>query len=140
MTTHEIDILEAGGVKPTANRILVLRCLLASSSPMSLIEIETELETLDRSSIQRVLTALSDHGLVHVMEDGRGVSKYEVCHSSNHGTQDDHHAHFYCEKCNRVYCLENIAVPNIPLSQGFMVHEVNFMFKGICPNCNKALD
>lgn len=136
MTTHEIDILEAGGVKPTANRILVLRSLLASSSPMSLIELETQLETLERSSILRVLTVLSEHGLVHVMEDGRGVSKYEVCHSSDHGTQDDHHAHFYCEKCNRVYCLEDIAVPHIFLPPGFKLKGVNFMLKGICPNCS----
>lgn len=135
MNTHEIEILESGGVKPTTNRILVLRRLLASKMPMSLIELEKELETLERSSILRVLTVLSAHGLVHVMEDGRGVSKYEVCHSTDHGTHDDSHAHFYCEKCNKVYCLEDITIPHIPIPEGYELKGVNFMLKGICPKC-----
>ena len=102
---------------------------------MSLIELETELETLDRSSILRVLSVLADHGVVHVMEDGRGISKYEVCHSSDHNTDYDNHAHFYCERCQHVYCLEDIAIPHISLPEGFETHGVNFMLKGICPNC-----
>ena len=99
------------------------------------MELESELETLDRSSILRVLTVLADHGAVHVMEDGRGVSKYEVCHSRDHKSNDDHHAQFYCEQCDRVYCLEDIAIPHIRVPEGFETTGVNFMLKGICPNC-----
>jgi len=131
------EILENVGIKPTSNRILVLRTLLGAKSPMSLIELETELETLDRSSIQRVLTILSGHGLVHVMEDGRGIAKYEVCHSHDHHTNDDHHVHFYCEKCEKVFCLEDTAIPRIPVPDGFEVKGANFMLKGICPDCRR---
>lgn len=134
-----VEILEEAGIKPTANRILVLRSLLGASSPMSLIELETALETLDRSSIQRVLSILSGRGVVHVMEDGRGISKYEVCHSSDHHNHDDdHHAHFYCEKCNKVYCLEDVMIPRIPVPEGFEVTGANFMLKGICPDCRRS--
>ncbi len=128
-------ILESSGVKTTCNRILVMRALLESTSPMSLIELETALETLDRSSIQRVLTVLLERGLVHVMEDGRGVSRYEVCHSSGHQDRDDHHAHFYCERCRKVFCLEDVTIPSIPVPDGFEVHGANFMLKGLCPGC-----
>ncbi|MCM1489861.1 MAG: transcriptional repressor [Muribaculum sp.] len=132
-----IQTLENSGIKATSNRILVFRTLADATSPMSLIELETLLETLDRSSIQRVLTLLSDHGLVHVMEDGRGVAKYEVCHSiDGHHTNDDHHAHFYCEKCNKVFCLEDICIPRVPVPSGFEVTGVNFMLKGLCPECH----
>lgn len=132
------EILENAGIKPTSNRILVLRALLDAESPMSLIELETMLETLDRSSIQRVLTLLSEHDIVHVMEDGRGVAKYEVCRShDHHDHDDDHHAHFYCEKCERVFCLEDVAIPHIALPDGFEVKGANFMLKGICPECRK---
>lgn len=130
-------VLENAGVKPTANRIIVLKTLAQSASPLSLIELETVLETLDRSSILRVLVLLSDHGLVHVMEDGRGVSKYEICHSDgDHHVHDDHHVHFYCEKCMKVYCLEDVMVPHIPVPSGFDVKGVNFMLKGVCAYCN----
>lgn len=132
-------MLEDAGIKPTANRILVLRSLLGQTAPLSLIELETELETVDRSSILRVLSLLSGHGLIHVMEDGRGVSKYEVCdHGEHHGAHNAealHHAHFYCEKCERVYCMEDVSVPRICVPDGFEVRGVNFMLKGICPEC-----
>lgn len=133
-----IQALENAGIKATSNRILVFRNLMDATSPMSLVELETSLETLDRSSIQRVLTLLSGHGLVHVMEDGRGVAKYEVCHSDdNHHEHDDHHAHFYCEKCLRVFCLEDVRVPHILVPPGYEVTGVNFMLKGFCPDCSR---
>lgn len=135
------EMLEEAGIKPTANRILVLRSLSAQKAPVSLIELETELGTVDRSSILRVLSLLSGHGLIHVMEDGRGVAKYEVCnHCEHHGAHNAgalHHAHFYCEKCEKVYCLEEISVPRIHVPDGFEVRGVNFMLKGICPNCSR---
>lgn len=133
-------MLEEAGVKPTSNRILVLRALHEATSPKSLIELETKLETLDRSSILRVLTLLCEHGLVHVMEDGRGVSKYEMCHAGHHAHHDAHdlhHAHFYCEKCDKVYCLEDVEVPEINLPEGFELKGVNFMLKGICRDCSR---
>lgn len=43
--------LERKGVRPTANRILVLRALRESAHPMSLADLENHLETLDKSSI-----------------------------------------------------------------------------------------
>lgn len=135
MNAEESVILDNAGVKPTSNRILVLRSLLKSTSPMSLMELETDLMTLDRSSILRVLTVLADNEVVHVMEDGRGVTKYEVCHSRDHKSNDDHHAHFYCEQCHRVYCLEDVSIPHIPVPDGFETHGVNFMLKGTCPRC-----
>lgn len=140
MHDMESKMLEEAGVKPTSNRILVLRSLHEATSPKSLIELETKLETLDRSSILRVLTLLCEHGLVHVMEDGRGVSKYEMCHAGHHAHHDAHdlhHAHFYCEKCDKVYCLEDVDVPEINLPEGFELKGVNFMLKGICRDCSR---
>lgn len=138
MSVEETRILEEGDVKPTSNRILVVRTLREATSPMSLIELETELETLDRSSIQRVLTLLAGKGLVHVMEDGRGVAKYELCHSAMQEGKDDNHVHFYCSRCNKVYCFENISIPDISIPSGFETTGVNFMLKGICPDCRKG--
>lgn len=133
------EILEKGGLKPTANRILVVKALLAAEAPASLIELETTLETLDRSSISRVLTLLNTNGVVHEMEDGRGVAKYELCrighHHDDEGPDADLHPHFFCEKCQRVYCFDELSVPRIPTPEGFTVRTLNYMLKGICPNC-----
>ena len=131
------EMLEKAEIKPTANRLLVLRELLSSESPMSLIELETALETLDRSSVLRVLTLLLEHDVIHAIEDGRGVIKYEICHGENHCSLDDMHAHFYCESCHKTFCFEDISAPKINIPSEFQIRSVNYMLKGLCPTCAK---
>lgn len=136
MSHKAIDNLNRAGIKPTPNRILVLDALLHASHPLSLVELETELGTLEKSSVFRVLTVLLEKELVHTLEDGRGITKYEVCHGHDHHSAGDMHPHFYCERCHNVYCLDNVATPDIPIPVGFKVKSVNFMFKGICSSCS----
>lgn len=139
-------LLSNTGLAPTPNRILVLKSLLADERPKSLTDIETELVTLHKSSIQRVLTLLLEHGLVHAMEDGRGVVLYELCHRhETAGEEDDAgaphsdlHPHFYCEVCHRTYCFHEIGMPEIALPEGFEARSVNYMIKGVCPRCSKS--
>lgn len=131
----EENLLEKAGIKPTSNRLLVFKELLNARQPLSLIELETILETLERSSILRVLNLFLEKDVIHAFEDGRGVSKYEICHGDTHCSIDDMHAHFYCEKCNSTYCFEDIAAPQINLPAEFEIRSVNFMFKGLCPKC-----
>ncbi len=134
---EEERILESAGVRVTANRLLVLRALLNAPAPVSLIELETELETLERSSISRTLTLFADHDLVHLLEDGRGITKYELCHSHDHSAQNDEHPHFYCEKCRRVFCLDSEVIPPVAVPDGFEVRSVNYMLKGLCRDCRQ---
>ncbi len=140
MDTQPVDIMEAAGVKPTSNRIIVLRALLAAHSPLSLLELESQLRTLDRSSIFRVLTLLQEHEVIHSVEDGRGVTKYELCHGHHHCTPDDMHVHFYCEVCDKVFCFDDVNVPQVDVPDGFKVRSVNYMLKGVCPSCRSKTD
>mgnify|MGYP000004823637 FL=1 len=79
METNEIYAvrLEKKGVKPTAVRILVLKAMLESPCALSLIELETLLGTVDRSTIFRTLNHFLAHHVVHDIEDGSGSLKYE---------------------------------------------------------------
>lgn len=135
MREELIHILEDAGVKPTSNRLLVLARLADSERPMGLVELETALETLERSSIFRVLQVLLDHDVIHSVEDGKGIIKYELCHGDHCCSIDDMHAHFYCEKCERVYCFEDVKAPQMDIPSNFQVRSVNYMLKGICPDC-----
>lgn len=132
------ELLDRAGIKPTTNRVLVLRELIGTESPMSLIELETAIGTLDRSSVLRVLNLMLEHDVIHAFEDGRGVSKYEICHGESHCSPDDMHAHFYCERCNRVFCFEDITAPQINIPAEFKIRSVNYMLKGVCPDCGKG--
>lgn len=129
--------LEAKGIKPTANRILVLKTLTDEATPLSLGNMERILVTMDKSSIFRALTLFLEHDVVHAFEDGRGVLNYEVCEEEGKCDHHDGHIHFYCESCQRSFCLEDIFIPSFDLPEGFSPHSVSFVIKGECPKCRK---
>lgn len=137
----ESDSIEARltskGVKPTANRITVMRALMSASGPVSLSELEVMLETIDKSSIFRVLTLFVRHHVAHAIEDGSGSMKYEICTGENRCTVSDMHAHFYCEVCHRTYCLSDVQIPVVTLPSGFEMDSINYMIKGRCAECRK---
>lgn len=128
-------LLEEHGVKATPNRLLVARALASAGRPLSLMELEAQLETIDKSAIFRTLGAFKDAHLVHVLEDsGEGV-RYELCHSLHHDHDDDIHVHFYCTKCHRTFCLEDTPVPPVQVPEGYEVESVSYLLKGVCPEC-----
>ncbi len=125
------------GVKPTANRILVLRAMLTAQYPVSLPEMVQTLSTMDKSSIFRVLSVFQQHHVVHSIEDGSGVLKYEVCGGADGCTLSDMHTHFHCEVCRRTFCFKAIHIPPIELPEGFSMESVNYLVKGVCSDCAK---
>jgi len=135
------QLLEAHGIKPTANRIIVLKVLAASGRPLSLSELEYSILSIDKSGIFRTLTLFREHHLVHVLEDGGDGVRYELCHSHHpEDVDDDLHPHFYCERCQRTFCLDESPLPSIPLPQGFTMSSVNYMVKGTCPECASVIN
>lgn len=138
MNNSEIEILlEGRGVKPTANRILVMREFLRATSPLCLADLEGLLGyTMDKASIFRVLDLFAEKDVVHVIEDGSRSLKYELCHNTREHSISDQHPHFYCEKCKKTYCFESAKIPLVHIPEGFKPHSINYMVKGLCPKCS----
>ncbi len=131
--------LKDRGVRPTAARILVMKALADQTAPISLMELEALLETLDKSTISRTLALLLEHHAIHAFEDGSGSTKYEICRSqSDRCVVADRHIHFFCEMCHKTQCLSDIKIPVVALPEGYVVDTINYMVKGVCPACNKA--
>ena len=127
------ELLEHHGVKPTANRLLVARSLQESRRPLSLMELEEKLETVDKSAVFRTLVTFRDAHLVHML-DGDPV-RYELCHSHHEDLDDDLHVHFYCLKCHKTYCLDDMPIPPVKAPEGYAVQEASYLLKGVCPEC-----
>lgn len=134
-----VALLQEHGIKPTANRIVVLKALAATGRPLSLTELEYQILTIDKSGVFRTLTLFREHGLVHVLEGSADGVRYELCHSHSHDHDDDLHVHFQCEKCHRTFCLDDTPVPSVMLPEGFVMSSVNYMVKGICPECQASV-
>ena len=132
-----ISRLESKGIRPTANRILVMKTLMGEQNPQSLSNLERKMVSMDKSSIFRTLTLFLEHDVVHAFEDGRGVLCYELCEEKGACDHHDGHIHFYCKTCQRSFCMENIHIPSFELPEGFYPHSISFVIKGECPDCTK---
>lgn len=130
--------LNRRGIKPTATRLLVLRAMLSMARAVSLTDLETELETVDKSTIFRAITLFHAHHLIHGVDDGSGALKYAVCSDDCDCSLEDQHSHFYCERCHRTFCFKQIHVPVVELPEGFVTKSVNYVLKGVCPDCSRA--
>ena len=132
-----ISRLESKGIRPTANRILVMKTLMGEQNPQSLSNLERKMVSMDKSSIFRTLTLFLEHDVVHAFEDGRGVLCYELCEEKGACDHHDGHILFYCESCQRSFCMEDIHIPSFELPEGFYPHSISFVIKGECPDCRK---
>jgi len=137
MTSEACEkLLSSHEIKPTANRIVVVKALAAAERPMSLSELEYKILSIDKSGVFRALTLFREHHLVHVIEDGADGVRYELCYSHDgHEHDDDQHVHFFCERCQRTFCISEVPIPAVHLPKGYQLHSINYMAKGLCPEC-----
>ena len=133
--SHAEERLIGKNIRPTANRILLLRALEEAGRPVSLADLESLTETIDKSGISRALALFQEQDLIHSFEDGRGVRNYELCTEEGDCDHEDAHIHFYCERCHRSFCMEHIDPQSIVLPAGFRAHSFSFVVKGVCPDC-----
>lgn len=122
-------------IRPTANRVMLVRALAEAEHPLTMSELEDAVDTIDKSNVFRALTLFREQHLVHVMEDGADAVRYELCHSHDDELDNDVHAHFYCERCGRTFCLNDIPIPTVVLPEGYRMNTINYLVKGICPKC-----
>lgn len=129
------DYLQRHGVRPTANRIVIVKALAAAHKPLSMKDLERQILSIDKSNISRTLSLFRAQDVVHTIEDGDGIQKYELCMSHGGEGDDDEHTHFFCEQCHKLICLYDMPTPEVTLAGGFRVHAVNVLVKGLCPEC-----
>ena len=136
MGKKEIEtLLKEHGVKATVNRLLVAEALGNAGRPLSMMELEDMIGSVDKSGISRSLSLFKEHHLVHSIEDAAGT-RYELCLSHDSRHDEDTHVHFYCEKCHRTFCLDDIHIPPVELPKGYDARTANYLLKGICPECS----
>ncbi|MGN0530827.1 MAG: Fur family transcriptional regulator [Eubacterium sp.] len=96
--------------------------------------IHKEHPNVSRATVYRNLNALSDDGKIKKLEMPSSADRFDhICSK---------HYHIKCKKCGRVFDvdmevssgLEN----NIKDRRGFEFTDYDIVFKGICPDCQKA--
>lgn len=129
--------LQKRSIKPTAVRLLIFQIMSEFKRAFSLTDLETELETVNKSTIFRTLTLFHDNLLIHTIDDGSGSMKYSICSDTCMCNVSDLHVHFNCNRCKNTFCLESIAIPPIQLPDSFLLQSINFVMKGMCNECSR---
>ena len=127
-------MVRATGARITRPRVEILAVLLASDRALSHHEVEKHIDRalgIDRVTIYRVLDWLSAQGLAHKIAGEDRVWRYNAAEHAHRS-----HAHFQCERCSTVICLDE---PRRGLRvrgpRGFVSHEVALTVKGYCAAC-----
>ncbi|MCR4852637.1 MAG: transcriptional repressor [Prevotella sp.] len=137
---NDEQALVNAGIRVTAVRMLIWRKVRHGfSDAFNLADLEAALPTVDRSTLFRMLTLLTDAHLLHEIDDGSGTHKYCVCHLDDTRNCQGH-VHLTCRICHRTSCLTNVRIPSVPLPQGFVWEETEYVVKGVCADCARRLN
>ncbi|MDR1182008.1 MAG: transcriptional repressor [Bacteroidales bacterium] len=131
-----VDILKNKGLKKTAQRIMLIKLLQKTGISLTEGEIKTEMGDLyDRITFYRTVQTLLDTNIIHRITVDNITVKYALNHS-NHD-HSENHIHFFCKQCHSVTCLEDIAIHEYRIPQGFETEECEVLIKGMCDKCGK---
>lgn len=125
--------IAATGERVTAARVAVLAELLGAKQALTHHEIERRLShPLDRVTLYRVLEWLVAAGLAH-----RGAGPDRIWRFMASGAGHEQHAHFHCNRCGKVRCLDEPFEPDLRLPRGYRREAVDLTVRGRCAACAK---
>ncbi len=130
-----LKIMQAGGLKKTQGRQLLLEFLVEEHGPFTVDEIFSGLKkhAIDRVTLYRCLTAFEEIGLVRRCEFGDGTSRYELQLDPEH-----HHHHIICKVCRKSESLEHCELPSFDKQArrlGFSQVTHSLELFGVCADC-----
>lgn len=137
------DLLDAGNLGATENRLKVLEVIGGNNFPLSVGDIYDTLARtgpINRVTVYRILDTLVEHGLIERISTGGRAFCYGLAPNDNHPS----HPHFYCKQCGQMNCLnpESLPMDTDPLSKTFpgRIDKVEVRVDGICRNCLRLAD
>ncbi|MGD1946140.1 MAG: Fur family transcriptional regulator [Croceivirga sp.] len=132
-TTAVNRIFEENNLRKTKFRKALLSCLVNSRHALSHVDFKEKMgKGIDKSTLYRNLSAFEDAGIIHKINDHSGVAKYAF---GKVNEDEGRHAHFVCEKCETVFCVENMVNVPVDVPPGFKTKSIQTIITGICGDC-----
>lgn len=126
-------LLQIKKLKRTPLRVAMLTQFLEAEHLLSYNDLYPLMAgKVDKSTIYRNLTSFEASGLIHGMDDSSGQTKYGY---TQRIPNKERHAHFVCEECQNVYCIDIDENSSISLPRGFSMNARETILKGVCPKC-----
>jgi len=129
------EVLYTRQLKRTSCREGIIEVMMSATQALSENEIRDKLPgQYDRSTFYRSFKTLQEHNILHKIVVDNQLVKYALDNSVTH---KDAHAHFYCNHCHVVLCIESVALQEIHLPEGYTGMETEIIVKGTCSFCQK---
>jgi Fur family ferric uptake transcriptional regulator len=138
------DRLRSAGLRSTGPRVEVLKCLEASTAPLTHAEVfeKVAAKGLDRATVYRNLTDLVEVGFLRRYDLGDHVWRFELLREEGGkpGHGPDPHAHFVCSDCGTVECLPATTVA-LQGARGApkalkKTASLDIQIRGVCDRCD----
>ena len=131
--TDPTTILTEHNIVRTSCREGIIGAMLKAAKPLKEQEIRDNIQgNYDRSTFYRSFKTLEQKKIIHRIVVDHQTVLYALDPKLTNGTN---HAHFYCEKCNQVRCLEDHVVKNPELPEGFKAVNTELIIRGFCDDC-----
>ncbi len=128
-----VDILNSHNLKRTSCREGIIEVVMIAKQALSDNEIRERLVgNYDRTTFYRSFKTLEEHNIIHKIVVDNHLVKYALDTTI---TLKDKHAHFYCNECDTVKCMDNVSVHKYQLPDGYSDVETEVLIKGICADC-----
>ena len=115
-------IISEKNLKLTSARKELLEIFSVEKKPISFEDIKNRI-SMDKATFYRNVSKFESESIVNSFESNDKKRYYEL--------QDSPHAHFICNECNKIECLQNVEPVKL---DGYKI--IGMIFKGICKNCN----
>ena len=134
-----VDVLYSHNLKRTSCREGIIEVIMSANQALSENEIRKLLSgNYDRTTFYRSFKTLEEHEIIHKIVVDSQIVKYALDNSITHKKE---HAHFYCNDCCALQCLESVPVQEIKLPDGYTELETEVLIKGTCASCkNKSFE
>lgn len=131
---NPIDILNKRKLKRTSCREGILEVVISADRVLSENEIKERLAgNYDRTTFYRSFKTLEEHKVIHKIVVDNQLVKYELDKSVSRKKE---HAHFYCNSCKTVKCLDAAELSQPVLPAGYTISELELIVKGECNECS----
>jgi len=128
--------IRAAGLRATVGRIATYEALHRASAPLTHADVVERLEALglDRATVYRNLTDLTEVGLVARSDLGDHAWRFELSHAGGDGGD---HVHFVCVDCGEVACLPGVGleVGSSQVPRAVSEQQVEVQLRGRCDDC-----
>jgi Fe2+ or Zn2+ uptake regulation protein len=128
------ELLAAKGIKPTHQRLEILRYLEQHrnhpTADMIYQDLVQAMPTMSKTTVYNTLNSFAESGIVRPVTITGTEVRFDLKTACHH--------HFLCEECGRIYDIE-LCCPNLERKDvdGHQVKEIHGYFKGLCAECRR---